>query len=93
MNKQITLSALTDELGETSTLKKEFLQQIDRIIPWSEWIGIMELHYYKGERGNKPYNLDTPAVRHMKRLIFRCSCDKIMKATPNCWRMVQYILL
>lgn len=39
MNKQITLSVLTDELGQTSKRKKEFLQQIERIIPWSEWVG------------------------------------------------------
>ena len=58
MNKQITLSALTDELGQTSTRKKEFLQQIDRIIPWSEWKGIIEPHYYKGERGNKSFDLE-----------------------------------
>ena len=35
-------------LGQTSTGKKESLQQIDRIMPWSEWIGIIEPHYYKG---------------------------------------------
>jgi len=37
MNKQITLSALTDELGQAATHKKESFQQIDRIIPWSKW--------------------------------------------------------
>ena len=54
MNKQITLSALCDELGQTSTRKKEFLQQIDRIMPWGEWIGIIEPHYYKGCAGTNP---------------------------------------
>ena len=54
MNKQITLSAITDELGQTTTQKKEYLQQIERIIPWDEWKGIIKSHYYKGERGNKP---------------------------------------
>lgn len=58
MNKQITLSGLTDELAQTMTRKKEFLAQIDRIIPWNEWVGIIQPHYYKGERGNKPYELE-----------------------------------
>jgi IS5 family transposase len=58
MNKQITLSAFTDELAQAATRKKEFLAQIDRIIPWSEWLGMIKPHYYKGERGNKPYDLE-----------------------------------
>ena len=65
MNKQITLSALTDELAQARTRKKEFLEQMDRIIPWSEWIGIIKPHYYKGERGNKPYELETMLRIHV----------------------------
>lgn len=54
----MTLSVFTDELAQAATRKKEFLAQIDRIIPWSEWLGMINLHYYKGERGNKPYDLE-----------------------------------
>ena len=56
MIKQITLSELSDELAQTKTKKKEFLNRIDRIVPWGEWIKIIEPPYYKGERGNKPYD-------------------------------------
>ena len=58
MNKQISLSAFNDELANVRTKKKEFLEQIDRIVPWGEWIAIVKPHYYKGERGNKPYDLE-----------------------------------
>ena len=40
------------------TKKKEFLEQIERIIPWDEWIALIKPCYYKGERGNKPYDLE-----------------------------------
>ncbi len=33
MNKQMSLSAFTDELAQVRTKKKEFLEQINRIIP------------------------------------------------------------
>ena len=56
MIKQITLSELSDELAQRKTKKKEFLNRIDRIVPWDEWIKIIEPHYYKGGRGNKPYD-------------------------------------
>lgn len=58
MNKQISLSAFSDELAQVRTKKKEFLAQIDRIVPWGEWITLTQPHYYKGERGNKPYDLE-----------------------------------
>ena len=65
MDKQITLSALTDELAQAKTRKKEFLEQMNRIIPWSEWIGIIRPYYYTGERGNKPYELETMLRIHL----------------------------
>ena len=47
MDKQMTMSALSDELAQVRTKKKEFLAQI------------VQPCYYKGERGNKPYPLET----------------------------------
>ena len=58
MDKQITLSAFSDELANVRTKKKEFLAQIDRIVPWGEWVAEIKPCYYKGERGNKPYDLE-----------------------------------
>ena len=31
---------------------------MDRIIPWGEWKALIQPYYYKGERGNKPYDLE-----------------------------------
>ena len=58
MNKQMSLSALSDELTQVRTKKREFLAEIDRIVPWGEWIRLIRPCYYKGERGNKPYDLE-----------------------------------
>ena len=59
MDKQMTMSALSDELAQVRTKKKEFLAQIERIVPWREWLTLIQPCYYKGERGNKPYPLET----------------------------------
>ncbi|MDR1669568.1 MAG: hypothetical protein LBR76_06395 [Oscillospiraceae bacterium] len=48
MIKQLTLNALTDELSQTKTHKKEFLAQIEKLVPWGEWKAIIEPHYSKG---------------------------------------------
>ena len=58
MDKQMSLSALNDELAQVRTKKKEFLEQIERIVPWGKWVAIIKPCYYKGELGNKPYDLE-----------------------------------
>jgi len=73
MNKQLSLSALTDELAQARTRKKEFLEQMDAIIPWAEWIGIIQPFYYKGEIGNKPYPLETMLRIHMLQNLYDLS--------------------
>ena len=47
-----------DELSQARTKKKEFLEQMDRLIPWGEWAEEIRPCYYKGERGNKPYGIE-----------------------------------
>ena len=48
MDKQVSLSGLSDELTQVRTKRKELLSQMERIVLWGEWP-----YYYKGESGNK----------------------------------------
>ena len=54
----MSMSFFTDELAEAMTDKRGFLEQMDRLVPWEKWVAMIEPHYYKGERGNKPYPLE-----------------------------------
>ena len=54
----MTLAEMNDEFGAARTNKKEFLEKMDQIIPWEEFVEIIQPYYYKGERGNKPYPLE-----------------------------------
>lgn len=78
MNKQLSLSGLTDELAQAKTRKKEFLGQMERIIPWSEWIELIKPHYYNGERGNKPYELETMLRIHLLQNLYDLSDMGVM---------------
>ena len=61
MDKQLTISAFSDELSQVWTKKREFLAEIDRIVPWGEWISLIRLYYYKGERGKANCKSEYPA--------------------------------
>ncbi len=58
MDRQMRLAEINDEFGAARTNKKEFLEKMDRIIPWEVFVKIINPYYYKGERGNKPYPLE-----------------------------------
>ena len=73
MDKQISLSYLSDELAQVRTKKKAFLTQIEQIIPWGEWESIIKPYYYKGERGNKPYELNLMLHLHILQNLYDLS--------------------
>ena len=72
----MTLSAFNDELGQVRTRKKEFLSQIERLIPWSEWIALIQPCYYKGELGNKPYGLELMLRIYLLQNLYDMSDEK-----------------
>ncbi len=47
MKKQITLSQISDELAQAKTRKKEFLEEMERIMPIDEWVEMIRPCYYK----------------------------------------------
>lgn len=52
------LEEINDELGAARTGKKEFLEKIERMIPWERFLKLIKPCYYKGERGNKSYPME-----------------------------------
>lgn len=75
----MSMSALSDELAQVRTKKKEFLAQIERIVPWKEWLVLIQPCYYKGERGNKPYPLETRPRLYLLQNLYDLSDE----ATPQ----------
>jgi len=71
MNNQISLSSLEDELSQVRTKKKEFPEQIERIVPWNEWAAICE----KGFR-NSPLTSEQKMNNRRKSRI-RCRIEHI----------------
>lgn len=67
-----------DELEQIKTSKKEFLEKIEGIIPWNEWIEIIKPCYYKGERGNKPYDLELMLRINILQNLYDLSDMKVM---------------
>lgn len=74
-----------DELAQIKTSKKEFLEKIEGIIPWNEWIEIIKPCYYKGERGNKPYDLELMLRINILQNLYDLSDMKVMTEVIDSW--------
>jgi len=72
------MSRIQDELAQVTTSKKEFLQLMDNVIPWGEWAQIVQPHYYAGERGNKPYPLETMLRIHVVQNLYSLADMAVM---------------
>ena len=51
---------------------------MEGLIPWSDWIGIIKPHYYKGERGNKLYELELRLRIHLLQGLYNLADMAVM---------------
>ena len=57
--KQISLSTTGFELAHKKTRKREFLEEMNLVVPWAELVSLIEPHAPKGKTGRPPFALST----------------------------------
>lgn len=66
-------SSLGFELNARKTRKREFLEQMDRVIPWAELVAVIEPYYPQGRTGRPPFALETMLRVHFMQQWFSLS--------------------
>ena len=61
MNRQMMLAEMKDELGAARTNKKEFLEKLERIIPWTEFIKLIKLVLLQSRARQQTISVGTDA--------------------------------
>ena len=75
------------------TKREEFLEIMDEIIPWDEWVGVIEPYYPKGKRGRPPMGIEKMLRMYLLQIWFNLSEMKIVcmpcLPVPICirWRL------
>jgi IS5 family transposase len=52
------------DLSTRRTRKREFLDEMRRVVPWSRLIALIEPHYPKGKTGRPPFRIATMLQSH-----------------------------
>lgn len=58
MNQQQTFMDMEYSYRRRTTRLEEFLNTMDEIVPWAQWVEIIRPYYYNNTRGRKPKDIE-----------------------------------
>ena len=70
--KQETFTDIEYSFRKKITKREEFLEIMDEIIPWDEWVGVIRPYYPKGKRGRPPMGIEKMLRMYLLRFGSTC---------------------
>lgn len=71
--KQETFTDLEYRCRKKKTKREEFLEKMDAMIPWEEWVGIIAPYYPEGKRGRPPMGIEKMLRMYLLQIWFNLS--------------------
>lgn len=84
---QLTLSDLEYSNRKKKTKRELFLDRMDAILPWQDWVELVQPFYPAGKRGRPPIEIETMLRMYLMRLWFRLSDKSIEDAVYDSYAM------
>ncbi len=81
--KQISLASNAFELSPKRTRKREFLDEMNRVVPWAELTMLIEPHYPKGKTSRPPFGVATMLRIHFMQQRFGFSDPAMEEGLHN----------
>ncbi len=72
-------------LSTKRTRKREFLDEMNRVVPWPELFALIEPHYPRGRTGRPPMGLDVMLRVHLLQQWFGLSDPAMEEAARSAW--------
>ena len=71
--KQETFTDIEYSFRKKKTKREEFLEIMDEIIPWDEWVGVIEPYYPRGKCGRPPMGIEKMLRMYLLQIWFNLS--------------------
>ena len=71
--KQETFTDIEYSYRKKKTKREEFLEIMEEIIPWDEWVGVIDPCYPKGKRGRPPMGIEKMLRMYLLQIWFNLS--------------------
>ena len=90
-NGQYTFTDMEYAARKRATRKDEFLRQMDKMIPWTEWIEMIRPYYPKGERGRPVRGIETMTRMYLLQMWFNLSDEGVEDAIYDSYAMRSFM--
>ncbi len=91
--KQQTFSDIEYSNRRKKTKREEFLDSMDEMIPWEQWVDIIRPYYPSGKRGRPPKNIETMLRMYLMQNWFNLSDAGIEDAIYDSYAMRSFMHL
>lgn len=89
--KQQTFSDIEYSNRKRKTKREEFLEIMNDIIPWDEWIALIQPLYYKGKRGRPPRGIETMLRMYLVQIWFDLSDEGVEDAIYDSYALRKFV--
>ncbi len=88
---QMSLSDYEYSSRKKKTKRDEFLEIMDEIIPWEEWVGAILPFYYKGKRGRPPKGVELMLRMYLLQVWFCLSDEGVEDAVYDSYAFRKFM--
>ena len=89
--KQESFSDMEYRCRKKKTKREEFLEIMDEIIPWEEWVALIVPHYPAGKRGRPPIEIETMLRMYLLQCWFNLSDEGVEDAIYDSYAMRKFM--
>lgn len=89
--KQQSFSDYEYSQRKRTTRREAFLEIMDEIIPWDEWVSLIEPHYPSGKRGRSPIELEVMLRMYLLQCWFTLSDEGVEDAIYDSYAMRKFM--
>ncbi|WP_370648728.1 transposase [uncultured Oscillibacter sp.] len=89
--KQESFSDMEYRSRKKKTKREEFLEIMDEIIPWEEWVSLVVPHYPTGKRGRPPIEIETMLRMYLLQCWFSLSDEGAEDAIYDSYAMRKFM--
>ena len=87
---QETFTDIEYSFRKKKTKREKFLEIMDEIIPWDEWVGVIETYYPKGKRGRPPMGIEKILRMYLLQIWFNLSDPATENAIYDSYAMRKF---
>jgi IS5 family transposase len=90
MDKQTSFSEWEYAGKKKQTRRDRFLQQMEKIVPWREWVALIEPHYPEGKRGRPPIGCERMLRLYLLQVWYHLSDEGLEDAVYDSQALRQF---